>query len=132
MLIQQGAEIDLGHWSLGPPDVDAYLQAIEDHSTIYTSLSVVPPLAMVAHVVKEILERLSLPPGTLHATQEMSCLRGVMVGEKMSTTASFGRPLLRGEWQFISANFTVWGHDGEMALKGRTTVIVPVKEGTGE
>ena len=127
MLPQPGTEIDLGRWALERQDVDAYLSATQDSSTIYASLSIVPPLALVAYILKEILERLSLPPGTLHATQEVKCLKGVPIGAEVRATARFARPLQRGEWQFIPANFTLWGADTEMTLTGRTTVIVSVK-----
>ena len=132
MLIERGAEIDLGRWSLGPKDVDAYLQAIQDHSSIYNTLSVVPPLALVAHALKEIIKRLSLPPGTLHATQEVKCLKGVNLGESVTANASLGRPLRRGEWQFISTDFSIRSDDGKTALSGRTTVIIPSKEGVND
>jgi len=128
LLPQPGIEIDLGQWALERKDVDAYLSATQDCSTIYASLSIVPPLALVAHILKEILERLSLPPGTLHATQEVKCLKGVPIGAEVRATALFARPLQRGEWQFIPAKFTLWGSDREMTLTGRTTVMVSIKD----
>ena len=132
MLLLPDKEIDLGQFTLQRTDVDDYLEATSDCSTIYANLSIIPPLALVAHTLKEILERLALPPGTLHATQEVKCIKVVNVGAKIRGTLSLSRPLQRGDWQFVPAVFILRGTNDEIMLTGKTTVIVPLAGTTND
>jgi len=128
MLPAPGEEFSLGRWVVDLGGQDAYLSAVEDTSTVYRELGVVPPMAVAAQVLSALLKELALPPGTIHAAQELSCGRLVKLGQEVSCSAKLSRPLQRGDWKFISADFWVHGSDGETLLQGKTTVLVPVSE----
>ena len=130
MLPAPGEEFSLGRWVVDHGGQDAYLSAVGDASTVYRELGVAPPMAVAARVLSALLKELALPPGTIHAAQELGCGL-VKLGEEVSCSAKLSRPLQRGDWRFISADFSVRGSDGETLLEGKATVLVPVAEAAG-
>ena len=127
-----GQELDLGRWIVDRRFTDEYLGAVEDGSSIYAELGVAPPMALAARALGNMLDVLSLPPGTIHAAQELECGRLVKLGEEVSCVARVSRPRRQGGWRFISADFAVRGQDAEAALRGKITVLVPEGEMGGE
>ena len=131
MLPKQGGEVDLGRWVMEPDLVGSYLDATGDGSDIYRELNMVPPMALVAIAIGALLRKLGLPPGTVHAAQELECVRGVRQGEEVTCIASLSRPARREAWSILSASLTLYAADGERLLGGRSTVLVPVNEADG-
>lgn len=125
MLPTAGEQFDLGRLAVERAWVAKYLEAVADSSPIYTQLNAAPPMALAAHVLGALIEKLSLPPGTIHATQELECMSMITLGQEVSCTATLSRPLQRGEWSFVAAQFTVVGQGGEALLAGKSTVMVP-------
>ena len=125
MLSTAGEQLDLGKLMVERESVVGYLDAVADDSPIYLELNVAPPMALAAHVLGALIEKLSLPAGTIHATQELECKGLVTLGQEVSCTATMSRPLQRGGWNFIAARFTVLGQDGGTLLEGKSTVMVP-------
>ncbi len=128
MLPEPGEEFSLGCWVVGPDLAGEYLKAVGDSSSIYQELGVAPPMVLAARVLAALLEELELPPGTIHASQELDCRRTVNLGEEVSCMAKLSRPMRRGGWRFISADFAVHGPGGDAILMGKTNVLVPVEE----
>ena len=87
MLPAPGEEIDLGQRVIRREYVDSYLSSVEGQLPIYDELGAAPPLALASYVIAELLQKLSLPAGTIHATQELDCQRLVMVGDQVSCVA---------------------------------------------
>ena len=128
MLPAPGEEIDLGQRVIGREFVDSYLSSVEGRLPIYDELDAAPPLALASYVIGELLQKLSLPAGTIHATQELDCRRLVMIGDMVSCVARLSRPVRRGDWQFVSVKFTMCRDDSQVVLEGKTTILVPAKE----
>ncbi len=120
-----GQEFSLGQWVIEQSFVDEYLGAVADDSSIYTDLETAPPMALAARVIGALLKELSLPPGTLHASQEIDCKRMVHWGEEVTCVAKLSRARDRGDWRFISAEFTLSSTYGETLISGKSTVLVP-------
>ena len=127
-----GKELNLGSWVAGRQFVEDYLNAVGDKSSVYSELDAVPPLALAARALGALIKELALPPGTIHAGQELDCRRMAKWGEEVSCIARMSRPIHRGGWQFISAEFAVYGAGGETLLTGKSTVLVPADELEGE
>ena len=125
MLSTAGEQLDLGRLKVERAWVADYLNAVADDSSIYTEMNVAPPMALAAHVLGALIEKLPLPPGTIHATQELECMGIVTLDQEVSCTATLSRPLQRGEWRFVAAKFTVVSLDGVTLLEGKSTVMVP-------
>ena len=126
MLPEAGEKINLGRWVVEKEWVEKYVRAVDDVTPIYHEKGVAPPLALAARALGTLLERLGLPPGTIHASQELECRRMVKEGEEVCCVARLSRPMRRGEWQFTSADFTLHGADGKALISGKSTVLIPV------
>ena len=125
MTTTTGERLDLGSLMVDRGMVDAYLQAIGDENSIYLSLDAAPPLALAAHVLSALIEKLALPPGTIHAAQETECHGLVSLGQEVSCLAQLSRPVRRGEWSIMAVQFQVISSAGDTLLEGKTTVMVP-------
>ncbi len=123
-----GGEVELGEWVVSQDFLDDYLNAVEDGLPIYEEQSVVPPMALAARVLGMILEKLSLPPGAVHTSQEFHARRAVRVGQEVRGSAKASRPVSRGGWRFLSTNFVLETIDREEVLTGKTMVMVPEVE----
>ena len=125
MTTMTGERLDLGILMVDRGMVDAYLRAVGDGNSIYSSLDAAPPLALAAHVLSALIEKLSLPPGTIHAAQETECHGLVSVGQEVSCQAQLSRPVRRGDWSIMAVQFQVITPTGDTLLNGKTTVMVP-------
>ena len=125
---QPGEEFNLGEWTLDAESRQAYLEAVGDELPIYGELDTAPPLALATEALGRMLDVLSLPGGTIHASQEISCLESAVLGETVACTAKLSRPMQRGEWRFITVDFRVTGNGQRELIRGKTTVLVPSVE----
>jgi len=105
--------------------VQQYLKAVGDTSSLYSETGLAPPLALAAYAVGAFLEKLNLPPGTIHSIQEMETLAPISFGEVISGTARLGRPKRMGDRQFFSVTFTLVNSGSQKVLTGVSTVAVP-------
>ena len=113
--------LDLGTWSLTADWVSAYRSATADNAADNT----VPPLALAARALADLLEELHLPGGAVHGAQEIECHQTAFVGDQVHITTDVGRPAQRGNFRFVVAGFRVEGPDNEAIVTGKCTVILP-------
>ena len=112
--------------------VASYLEATGDVPDAYPGLEVVPPLALTARALADLLERLDLPSGAIHGGQEIQCHRAASIGERVRISVEQVRPARRGDFRFVTASFVVYGAQGDTVLSGKSTVILPQEaEGGG-
>ena len=121
-------QIDLGRWEVTNEWVRQYLEAVGDPLPHYMELGIVPPMAIGALVLGNLLEKLALPGGAIHSLQEVNTVRAVRLGEKLVGWASLERPRQRGNLQFITASYWVEDASGNEVQKGKSTVLVPLSE----
>ena len=86
-------------------------------------------MALCAYALGAMLEKLSLPAGTIHSIQEMEAGAGVAVGEVIRGEAVPERPRSRGGLRFMTVGYTLYGGSGEVVQRGKTTVLTPEAEG---
>jgi acyl dehydratase len=107
--------------------VDAYLEATADTTTRTLSPDAVPPMAVAALSIRALIEASPLPPGTLHAGQELAFKRSVRVGEELSVSA---RVVSRGEragWVLMSLDLEA-SAAGAPVMTGRATITFPLEQ----
>ena len=131
-MVATGRELDLGTWVLGHEFVEAYLAAVESTSAIYRDTGAVPPMAVAARALGALIEVLELPPGTIHASQELECKGVLRQGEEVRCVARVSRPRVRGDWSLMTAEFGVSRPGGDPIVAGKSTVLVPVSEAVCE
>ena len=123
--------LSLGRWQATPDFVEQYLSALESSSALYQEQRLVPPMALAARTLGLLIEKLGLAPGTVHISQEVTALKPVSLGQDISAVAKPSRPFRRGQWEFLSVEFTLSEQTsdgpGQEILRGKTTVMSPVK-----
>ena len=87
-----------------------------------------PPLAISALALCNLLEKMALPGGAIHSLQEVNTVRAVRLGEELVGWAGLERPRQRGSLQFIAASYWVLDAAGNEVQKGKSTVLVPLSE----
>ena len=121
-------DIDLGRWQLTEEKLRQYLAAVGDAPELYLQHGLAPPLALSAYALGALLDKLNLPPGTIHSTQEMEVAGPVAIGQEISGRAVLERPRRRGGWQFITVTYTLHDGSGVPVQTGKTTVLAPVAD----
>ena len=132
MDVAAGSAIDLGSWALTEESVREYLDAVGDDLDLYLDHGMAPPLALCAYALGAMLEKLSLPAGTIHSIQEMEALAGVAIGEEIRGEAMPERPRTRGGLRFMSVGYTLSRTSGEVVQTGKTTVLTPETEASAD
>ncbi|MDE2780104.1 MAG: hypothetical protein OXI91_10565 [Chloroflexota bacterium] len=128
MDVADGSAMDLGAWTLTEETVREYLEAVGDDLDLYLERGMAPPLALCAYALGAMLEKLSLPAGTIHSIQEMEALAGVAIGEEIRGEAMPERPRTRGGLRFMSVGYRLSTMSGEVVQTGKTTVLTPESE----
>ena len=101
-----------------------YLEAVGDPLPDYMDLRIVPPLAISAIALANLLGKLALPGGAIHSTQEVNTVRAVRLGEEVEGCAGLERPRQRGNLRFITASYRVRDAAGFEVQRGKSTVLV--------
>jgi acyl dehydratase len=114
----------LGRWKITKEWVTQYLEAVGDPLPHYMELGIVPPLAISALALGNLLKGLALPGGAIHSLQEVNTIRAVRLGEELVGRAGLERPRRRGNLQFITACYLVRDAAGNEVQQGKSTVLV--------
>ena len=104
--------------------VRAYCAAVDDRLPIYHDADIVPPLAVAALALGALLERVALPPGSLHASESLEMRRAVPAGAAVECRARLAQRSQRAGW-VVSVLDSEMLVDGEPALVARATVLSP-------
>lgn len=104
-----------------PEKVAAYVQAVEE----INPLDAVPPLALAAYALGGVLGEIVLPPGSVHAAQEVSFSGAMFPGDTIAFTATLTQNSLRGGWRFLVIDFVGASNDQSQVVRGKSTVLVP-------
>ena len=114
----------MGRWKITKEWVSQYLEAVADPLPHYLELGIVPPLAICALALGNLLKELALPDGAIHSLQEVDTVRAVRLGEELVGRAGLERPRQRGNLQFINASYWVQDAAGNEVQRGKSTVLV--------
>jgi acyl dehydratase len=107
----------------------AYRAAAGDALALYDNGGFVPPLAVAALALGALLEHVSLPDGTLHASESASFKAPVPPGAALECQASLVQRSQRSGW-IVSVLETNIVHEGETAVTARSTVLSPIAPAT--
>lgn len=119
-------ELYLGCWEVADGDVRQYLAAVGDALPIYRDAGIAPPLLLAARVVGRLLERLSLPDGTIHSLQDVETVNPPAIGARVAASAVVAPVRERAGMRFLTVNYRVTDADSGADLqRGRTTVLLP-------
>ncbi|MBW1758592.1 MAG: MaoC family dehydratase N-terminal domain-containing protein, partial [Deltaproteobacteria bacterium] len=126
--LEKGYEFPAVSFDLSDQWVDAYVASVEDEVVAALDGEFVPPMAIAALAIRALLEHSSLPPGSLHAGQELAFAAPVRRGETLTVAARIASRGERAGWVLMGVELHV-ARDGVAVMTGRATLSFPVAEG---
>jgi acyl dehydratase len=126
--LEKGHEFPPASFDLSDEWVGDYVASVEDEAIGAVDGGFVPPMAVAALAIRALLEQASLPPGTLHAGQELAFTAPVRRGETLTVAARIASRGERAGWVLMGVELRV-ARDGASVMTGRATLSFPVAEG---
>ena len=115
--------LDLGECLVTEDRVRRYLEAVGDEHRVYFDHSLAPPVAMTAWALGAILDKLALPDGAIHSSQELETLREARFPGAYRITADLGKPRQRGNLVFLTVSYSLADIEGRLVQRGKSTVL---------
>jgi len=115
-----GYEFPATSYELSSSLVTKYLEAVDNSGNNF-----VPPLAVAARAMTAMTQSLSLPPGTIHASQDFEFFKLVPIGSVVSCQAKVVRNLARGQMRMLVLELNVFDQKEQKVQSGKATIILP-------
>ncbi len=112
-------------FELSPDWVREYVAAVEDAAIGALDGGLVPPMAVAALAVRSLLDGAKSPPGAIHLGQELSSLKSVRVGQRLSVQARIASRGERQGWILMGIDLNVEDEDRDPVMTGRATLTMP-------
>jgi len=111
---------------LKPSVVAKYLEAVGRPSgQDAPTLEFVPPMAIAAYTMLVMSQSLSLPPGSIHASQELEFLKLVPIGTTIDCRGRVAQKVNRGNLHLLVIELDAVSQEQEKVLTGQATIVVP-------
>lgn len=120
-----GSEFPPTSYKLSAPLIAKYLKAVDITEDLKLWGGFVPPLAIAAYAMTAMAGSFSLPPGSIHASQEFEFFQLVPVGSTINCHAKVARKLTRGRIYMLVLEFNVFNQSGEKVQSGKATIVLP-------
>ena len=124
--LKAGQEFPPAAFQVDSTTVDDYLKAVEEDNAIYQNTGLVPPMAVAALALKSLISAISMPPGTIHVSQEFEFIDTVNTQDTLTSRASVSRAQERGKLHLISVDINVSNQKQKPVLAGKASFILPV------
>jgi hypothetical protein len=111
-------------YELTEPVIGKYLEAVGEEIDLLTS-GIVPPLAIAACAMTALSQSFTVPPGSIHASQELEFLKMVPIGASISCGGKIAQKLERGSLNLVILEINVMNQAGEKVLTGKATIAAP-------
>ena len=120
-----GYEFPPASYELSGSLVSKYLKAVDSPEEIKTLGEFVPPLAIAAYAMTAMAGSLSLPPGAIHASQELEFFKLLPIGATIDCQTKVARKLTRGKLHMLVLELNVFDQNKERVQSGKATVMLP-------
>jgi acyl dehydratase len=120
-----GFEFPSQSYTFDLPSVSIYLESIQESNELYLGTGLVPPMLVAAYTMAALSRSISMPPGTIHVTQELDFLGLVHVGNTITCSSKVSRKQERGGLHLMNVDICAANQNQEMVLSGRVGFILP-------
>lgn len=122
-LLEQGNIIFEKSLNLSKEEIAQYLDAVGDHSSVYLEEAKIPPLAILAQAMSEAMTEITLPPGSIHTSQEIELEGSVSLGTVVGCICTISSNVVRNGARFLILEFQ-GVVDNCLLFKAKTTLVV--------
>jgi len=123
--LQPGLLFPPASYKIDPTGLEAYLTATGDDDPVYNDVGHIPPTAVAARAMAALAEGITLPPGTIHISQELEFLAPVQAGETLTSRAMVIGRRSRGKLELLTIEIRVSNQDNKEVMTGRSTFMTP-------
>lgn len=130
--LEAGYEFPPASYELDAKVVSKYLKATGESSSLYWQSAnpqaltgLVPPMAITTYAMTMLLQRLSLPPGSIHVTQEVEFLKAVEVGTTITCHAKVSQNWKRAKFHLLTIDLSILNQSKEPVQSGKVGFILP-------
>ena len=124
--LKAGQEFPAAAFQVDSTTASDYLKAVEEENVIYQNTELVPPMAVAALALKALINAISMPPGTIHVSQEFEFMAAVSAQDTLTSRATVSRIQERGKLHLINVDVSVLNQENQPVLAGKTGFILPV------
>ena len=104
--------------------ISKYVEAVGGQQ-VFLKSGLVPPLAMAAYALVALAQSFSVPPGSIHASQELEFLKVVPIGTTISCAGKVAQKVERGRLNLVVLEINAMNQDKEKVLTGKATIAIP-------
>ncbi len=123
-------ELAVGHqfpstsYQLTESVVSSYVGAVGGQQEFLTS-GTVPPLAIAAFAMTALAKSFSVPPGSIHVSQELEFLKKVPIGATVSCGGRIAQKIERGKLILVVLEIDAVDQNQEKVMAGKATITIP-------
>ncbi|MBU2534655.1 MAG: MaoC family dehydratase N-terminal domain-containing protein [Chloroflexota bacterium] len=125
--LKAGQEFPSAAFQVDTATVADYLKAVEEDNVIYRNTGLVPPMALAALALKALINTISMPPGTIHVSQEFEFIAAVNTRDTLTSQAKVSRVQERGKLHLMTVDISVVNQEQKPVLAGKTSFVLPVQ-----
>ena len=125
--LEAGYEFPPASFRVDSAMVDAYLEAVEEDSSLYRDSDLVPPMAIAAQALAALSKTVSFPDGAVHVSQVVEFVDTADTRDAITSYASVGRIQKRSRFYLLSINLNACKDGNRVVFRGRTDFILPEK-----
>ena len=114
-----GYEFPITSYKLDLSIISKYLIAVGLQSAEF-----VPPLAIAAYAMTALSKSLVLPPGSIHASQELEFFQSVPMGATIYCQGRVAQKLSRGKLNLLTIELSALNQAKEKVLSGKATLVL--------
>lgn len=136
--LDTGYEFPPASYNLDATIISKYLEAVGKSSSLYRqsenhqALSgLVPPMAITTYAMTMLLQKLSLPAGSIHVTQEIEFLKAIEVGTQITCNARVSQKWQRSKFHLLTIDLSVFDQNEEPVQMGKVGFILPAEKSEG-
>jgi len=130
--LDTGFEFPSASYNLDAETISKYLEAVGESSSLYWQsdnpqalTGLVPPMAITTYAMTMLLQRLSLPPGSIHITQQIEFLKAIEVGTRITCHAKVSQKWKRGKFYLLTIDLSIFNQGKELVQSGKVGFILP-------
>jgi len=130
-----GYEFPPASYNLDAEIISKYLEAAGESSSLYwqsenhQALSgLVPPMAITTYVMTMLMQKISLPPGSIHVSQEIEFLKATEVGTRITCHAKVSQKWQRSKFHLLTIDLNVFDQNKELVQTGKVGFILPAEK----
>jgi acyl dehydratase len=125
--LKAGQEFPPVAFQVDSATVADYLKAVQEDNVIYQNTGLVPPMALAALALKALIDTISMPPGTIHVSQEFEFIDAVNTLDALTSQAKVSRVQERGKLHLMTVDISVVNQGQKPVLAGKTSFVLPVQ-----